>query len=102
MTRIAPRLLPLLLRLPDAIFKRLASAMLHIDEAARSSMWDDLQAGRKTEIDYLNGAVVLLAASLGRTAPCNSHMMQLIHAAESGAGKAWTGSELLAGLTRPV
>jgi len=100
--RVAARYLPLLLILPDAIFKTIAASMLRIDPEARSSMWDDLQAERATEIDFLNGAVVLLAAKLGRTAPVNSHMMQLIHAAEQGAQKQWSGEALLAALTKPV
>lgn len=84
--RVAPRLLPALLRLPDAIFTRLAASMLKIDPEARSSMWDDLQAGRRTEIDYLNGAVVALARKLGRDAPANRRMIELMRAAEAGSG----------------
>jgi ketopantoate reductase len=55
---IPPHRLPGLLRLPDFIFRRLASKMLAIDPLARTSMWKDLQAGHRTEMDYLNGEVV--------------------------------------------
>jgi 2-dehydropantoate 2-reductase len=63
-------------------------------------MWEDLQAGRRTEIDYLNGEVVRLAESLGRTAPVNAKLIELIRAAEAGPRKAWTGADLFAELTR--
>jgi hypothetical protein len=35
----------------------------------RSSMSDDLTAGRSTEVDWINGEVVRLAERLGRSAP---------------------------------
>lgn len=81
---LGPRLLPLVLRLPDALFRRVAAPMLRIDPEARSSMWEDLQAGRRTEIDYLSGAIVTLATSIGRSAPCNARMVALIRTAEAG------------------
>jgi 2-dehydropantoate 2-reductase len=90
----APRL-PALLSLPDFLFKLLASKMLAIDPLARTSMWEDLQAGRKTEIDYLNGEVVRLAESLGRTAPVNAKLIELIRAAEAGRSTAIRGATLL-------
>lgn len=96
---IPPHRLPALLRLPDFLFRRLASKMLAIDPLARTSMWEDLQAGRRTEVDYLNGEVVRLAESLGRTAPVNAKLITLIRAAESGARRGWSGPELLAELT---
>ena len=34
-------------------------------------MADDLAAGRKTEVDYLNGELVALAERLGTKAPVN-------------------------------
>jgi 2-dehydropantoate 2-reductase len=92
--RVAPRLLPMLLRLPDVLFKRIAVAMLRIDPEARSSMWEDLQAGRRTEIDYLNGAVVKLAATLGRKAQANRRIVELIRVAEAGQGAALDGKTL--------
>jgi 2-dehydropantoate 2-reductase len=93
--RVGPRLLPVLLGLPDAAFKRVAAAMLRIDPEARSSMWEDLQAGRRTEVDYLNGAVVKLAESLGRAAPANRRMIELIRNAEADAPAALPGRVML-------
>ncbi len=52
--RVAPKFLPRLLRLPYFLFERVAASMLKIDENARSPMWEDLQAERKTEVDFIN------------------------------------------------
>ncbi|MFY3386439.1 2-dehydropantoate 2-reductase [Paracidovorax sp. MALMAid1276] len=75
-TAVSPTLLPHVLRLPDWLFVRLARRMLQIDATARSSMWDDLEAGRPTEIDALCGTVVRLAAQHGLTAPLNARMCE--------------------------
>jgi 2-dehydropantoate 2-reductase len=95
LTALPPERMPAVLRLPDFVFRRLASKMLAIDPYARTSMWEDLQAGRRTEIDYLNGEVVRLAESLGRTAPVNAKLVELIRAEETGPRRAWTGAELV-------
>ncbi len=79
---IPPALLPSVLRLPDALFRLVAGRSLRIDPVARSSMWEDLQRGRKTEIGELQGAVVALAERLGRTAPVCAAVMRLVRAAE--------------------
>ena len=90
-----PALLPILLRTPNFIFKLLAGSMLKIDENARSSMWEDLQMQRKTEVDYINGAVINLAHSLGQKAAINSRMVALIKRAEAGEYKPQNGLHLL-------
>ena len=92
--RAGPRLLPALLRLPDAMFTRVAATMLKIDPEARSSMWQDLHAGRPTEVDYLNGAIVRLAESLARDAPANRRITALVHAAEQGGLQPLSGAAL--------
>lgn len=81
--RVTPKLIPPLLRLPDFLFTRAAGAMLRIDPQARTSMAADLKSGRATEVDYLNGEVVKLAASLGRAAPFNQRICELVHLAEA-------------------
>jgi len=85
---------PAILRLPDFLFRRLAGKLLAIDPLARTSMWEDLQAGRPTEIDYLNGEVVRLADSLDRPAPVNTKLVQLIREAEV-IRRPWSGADLL-------
>jgi 2-dehydropantoate 2-reductase len=96
-TSLPANWLPFVLRLPDAVFSRLASRMLAIDPSARSSTWEDLQAGRPTEIDYINGEVVALAATHGLRTPANERLTALIHAAERAPTR-WDGDALLAEL----
>lgn len=60
---------PHVLRLPTPLFARVAAQMLTIDPMARTSMAYDLAAGRKTEIDSLQGEILTLAARHGMIAP---------------------------------
>jgi 2-dehydropantoate 2-reductase len=94
LTAIPPRWMPHLLGVPDLVFRLLARRVVAIDPEARSSMWDDLEAGRATEIDYLQGEVVALADRLGRTAPINRALLGLIRTAEAGGKRAFTSEEL--------
>lgn len=87
--------IPALLEVPDAIFRIAANKMLAIDPLARSSMQDDLAAGRETEVDYLQGEIIALAKAAGRSAPVNEKLAKLVHAAEAGGLRHWTGEELL-------
>ncbi len=93
--------LPHFLRLPNSVFTIAASSMLKIDPEARSSMWEDLQAGRPTEIDYINGAVLALAAEHGLQAPANRKLVELIRTAEKQGKNVYQGQELLALLSNP-
>lgn len=99
-TALPPRLLPRMLDVPDFLFRRAASRMLAIDPLARSSMWEDLQAGRTTEVDWLNGEVVKLAQSQNRNAPVNARLVALIRTAERGGKRQWSGEDLLAELKK--
>jgi 2-dehydropantoate 2-reductase len=86
-TAAPPRLVPHILRLPTWAFRRLAAQMLTIDPKARSSMWEDLSQGRKTEIDALQGAVLALAARRGIDCPVMERVAEAVRAAETaGAG----------------
>ena len=76
--KVGPAVLPHLLRLPNWLFLRVAASMLKVDPQARSSMWEDLQQGRPTEIGYLNGEIVKLAHSIGAQAPVNQAIIELI------------------------
>jgi 2-dehydropantoate 2-reductase len=98
LTPVPPRWIPKLIGTPDWLFRLLANKMIAIDPLARSSMWDDLQAGRTTEIDWINGEVVKLAQKLGRRAPVNERMIALIREAEKGGRRQWSGEALLAEL----
>lgn len=91
---VPPKLLPHAIASPDFIFRNVMLRLQKIDAQARSSMFDDLAAGRPTEIDYLNGEVVKLAERLGRKAPVNSAIVALIKQAEAGVEKAWSARDL--------
>ncbi len=88
----SPRAMTHILRFPNFIFTRLAPKMLRMDPAARSSMWDDVQRGRVTEVDDLCGAVVRLAAKHDKVAPVNAKMCELI--SQLKKGDQWTGKAL--------
>jgi 2-dehydropantoate 2-reductase len=91
-----PKLLPTVLGLPNWLFTRVAARMLRMDDQARSSMWDDVQQGRVTEVDDLCGAVVRLAAAHGRQAPRNAAMCLLV--AQHRRGQRLSGAALLKAL----
>lgn len=86
-TRMPIRFLPKILRLPSPLFKRIARAMLTIDPQARSSMWEDLEIGRRTEIEELQGVIVELAAMQNAKAPINTRVAQLIREVEAKQGR---------------
>jgi 2-dehydropantoate 2-reductase len=49
----------------------------------KSSMLQDVEAGRKTEIDYINGAIKRTAEQHGITVPYNSMVLEMIHAIQA-------------------
>jgi 2-dehydropantoate 2-reductase len=79
---VPPRWLPRLLGLPDALFLRLLRIAARVDPAARLSTLQDLEAGRPTEIEFLNGEVVRLAAQAGLRSPVNAFLVEQVHALE--------------------
>jgi 2-dehydropantoate 2-reductase len=84
LTALPPAWLPKLITSPDWLFKRLAKRMLAIDPKARSSMWEDLQQGRPTEVLFLNGAVTAAGAEEGVATPVNQMLTQLMFEVERG------------------
>ena len=81
-TRLPMRYVPKILRLPTPLFRQVARSMLSIDPQARSSMWEDLEKGRPSEIDELQGMIVELARQNGLEAPLNRRVAELIREAE--------------------
>jgi len=75
--------LPHLLRLPDAVFAVLLGRTMKIDPEARSSMWEDLQRGRRTEIDYLQGVITEIADRRRLQVPLSRRVKALITRAEA-------------------
>lgn len=96
---LPPAWIPKLLTVPNWLFRLLANQMLAIDPLARSSMWEDLELGRTTEIDWINGEIVRLAEKQGQQAPVNASLIKLIRAAEQGGRRDWSGRELWAELS---
>jgi 2-dehydropantoate 2-reductase len=74
---------PHLLRLPDTIFEAILGRTLKIDPEARSSMWEDLQRRRRTEIDYLQGVITEIADRRGLQAPLSRRIVALVKSAEA-------------------
>ena len=81
---------PHLLRLPDAVFNMVLGKTMKIDPEARSSMWEDLQRRRATEIDYLQGVITEIADRHGLQVPLSRRVVALIRSAEA-AGKGSPG-----------
>lgn len=77
-TSLKAHLVPVVLRLPNFVFKLVANRMLAIDPQVRTSMWWDVSQGKPTEIAYLNGAVVNYAQRLGIPCPANKRIVSLI------------------------
>jgi 2-dehydropantoate 2-reductase len=93
---VGPKMLPHVIGSPDFIFKNMFLKVQKIDPKGRGSMADDFAAGRTTEIDYLNGEVVRLAASLGEEAPVNQAIVNLVKQAELGVQRTWSAKGLCA------
>jgi 2-dehydropantoate 2-reductase len=97
-TPIPASWMPPLLRLPDPLFNALLGRTMKIDPEARSSMWEDLQRGRRTEIDYLQGVITDIAARRGRAAPLSRRIVELIRKAEAdGKGSPGLTAEQIRG-----
>jgi 2-dehydropantoate 2-reductase len=92
---LSPALLDKVLRLPDFVFLRLAKGMMTIDPNARSSTLQDLDRGRPTEIDDLNGEILKLCEESGLDAPANRAVFDQIKKLEAKPGAFMTPSELL-------
>lgn len=86
---------PHILRLPTPLFSRIAARMLTIDPAARTSMAYDLDAGRPTEIDTLQGEIIRLGREVGTATPICARVAALIG---QGLGPPLTPSQIRAGI----
>lgn len=60
---------------------RLMSARIGATPNPGSTL-QSIRRGQATEIDYLNGAVVRAAQAIGRTAPVNATLVELVHEVE--------------------
>lgn len=96
LTSLPAGAMPALLRSPNRVFTTLARTQLTIGPEARSSMSDDLQAGRTTEISELQGAVADLGHRYGVPTPVSEALVELVHEAEAAGPqrRRWSGREL--------
>lgn len=69
------------LGLPNFIYKIIMNKIVKIDASARSSMLDDLELGRISEVEYLQGEIVRLAESTHQKAPYNEKILSLVNQA---------------------
>lgn len=73
-----------------------------LSDQAHPSMRADLEQGRPTEVDYLNGAVVSLAKKQGLSAPVNAKLVKLVHDRETqNSAIDWSPADLLTALENP-
>ena len=82
-TPVPLSLVPHLLRLPNAVFAIALAPAMKIDPQARSSMWEDLDRRRRTEIDYLQGVITEIADRRGLSVPLSRRIVALIRDAEA-------------------
>jgi 2-dehydropantoate 2-reductase len=66
---------------------------MKIDPEARSSMWEDLQRGRRTEIDYLQGVITDIAERRRLSVPLSRRIVALIKNAEAAGRSSLQGSQ---------
>jgi len=91
----SPAALMKTLRLPDMAYRLIMQMIVKIDAKARSSMLDDLEAGRVSEIDYLQGEIVKRAEAVGMSAPYNAAILNAVEEAFSeGKSPKLTGAQI--------
>lgn len=79
--KASPRKMIKILRLPNFLYAGIMNKIVKIDAAARSSMLDDLDMGRVSEVDYLQGEIVRLAKQTGQKAPYNAAIYKSVQEA---------------------
>ena len=97
----SPNALLKILGLPNFAYRLVMQAIVKIDAKARSSMLDDLEAGRVPEIAYLQGEIVKRAEQLGLSSPHNAAILMAVEQAfAKGESPRLSGSEILALLAK--
>ncbi len=88
-------------KLPTPLVRLVLRAQLKLGSESRASMWVDLERRRPTEVDELNGEIVRVAESVGRDAPVNRRLVELVHEAErAGKGSPTLSPEALLSAVR--
>jgi len=84
-----------ILRFPTWLFNIVMNRVIRIDKAARSSMLDDLEMGRSSEIDFLQGEIVGLAQKTDQSAPINDRILKaVLNAFDMGESPKLTGAQI--------
>lgn len=78
--------------------KRMARMMGEIPNPG--STLQSIKRGQRTEVDYLNGAVVVRAESMGLEAPVNAALVDMVHEVE-GSGVFLTAAQVVERVPRP-
>ncbi len=70
---------------PFDVEEQTARIAAHLAKApdGYTSLYADLKNGRKTEVDFISGAVVRAAAAQGRETPAQRMMVHMVHAMEA-------------------
>lgn len=76
-----PRALMKIMSKPDWLYRIIMDRVVKIDRTARSSMLDDLEMGRGSELDYLQGEILRRADRLGLDVPVNRAVMRAVEVA---------------------
>ncbi|MGB5683276.1 MAG: 2-dehydropantoate 2-reductase [Polyangiales bacterium] len=98
---VSLRIMSFILKLPTPIVRLVIGAQLRMDPDARTSMAQDLERHRLTEVEFLNGEIVTLARANSRDAPLNRRIVELVHEAERvGGGSPHLDAKTLLALIR--
>jgi len=84
------------LSLPNFAYRIVMQFIVKIDAKARSSMLDDLEAGRGSEINYLQGEILRRAKLVKMDAPHNEAVLRaVLQAFEAGQSPQLSGAQIL-------
>ncbi|MFC7205030.1 ketopantoate reductase family protein [Haloferax namakaokahaiae] len=73
-------------RLPNRVAREAIDRVIDKTAANRSSMLQDIEGRKRTEVDFINGAVVEYAANYDLAVPTNALLAGLLRAWERGVG----------------
>lgn len=92
----SPKSLLRTLSLPNWAYKVVMQKIVKIDAKARSSMLDDLEAGRPSEINFLQGEIVKQAKKINHKAPYNQIILDAVGTAfKTGESPKLSGKDIL-------
>lgn len=77
LNRVPPAVVPHVLRLPTPLFRLIAASLLRVGPEARTSMAQDLEAGKPSELRWLNGKIAEEGRRAGVATPINDAIIEL-------------------------